>query len=170
MHKDKKIEQVAYYKDVFANTQVVFIAHNKGLTVNEDRELRGKVRGVGAKYNVAKNNLLKLAIKGTDFEPLTDQLVGPTTISYAEDPVGLAKQLTEFSKNNENLELVAGFMDGDLLDVKTIKKLATLPSLDELRGKIVGLLQAPAVKLARVLAAPATQVVNVTDAYGKKDN
>ncbi|MCL4168923.1 UNVERIFIED_CONTAM: hypothetical protein GTU68_036449, partial [Idotea baltica] len=139
VHKDKKIEQVAYYKDVFASTQVVFISHNKGLTVNQDRELRGKIKGAGAKYGVAKNNLLKLAIKGTDFEALADQLSGPTTISYAEEPVALAKQLTEFSKDNENLEMIAGFMDGELLDVNSIKKLATLPSLDELRGKIVGL-------------------------------
>ena len=170
MHKDKKVEQVAQYKEVFENTACVFVAHNKGLTVNQDRELRSKVRSVGAKYGVAKNNLHKIAIKDTPYESLAEQFSGPTTISYADEPVGLAKQLSEFIKDNEQLELVAGFMDGNLLESKDIKKLATLPSLDELRGKIVGLLQAPAGNIARVLAAPATQVVNVTDAYGKKDN
>jgi len=151
----------------FGRATGVFVADYRGLSVGQVNELRVKLRQLGDdyEYQVAKNSLLKRATEGEGVAVLADHFTGPTAIafSYAE-PVGLAKALVDYAKDNEAFEIKAGFMDGQPLDTSEIATLATLPSLDELRGKLVGLLQAPAQKIAVVLQAPAAQLARVMEA------
>lgn len=168
MNKEQKTVAVEELKSVFASADIAIITLNKGLTVADSRQLRNKVKVANSSFRVAKNRLAKIAAKGTRFEPLVELLKGPTAIACSNDPVGIAKVLASFSKDNEKLEILGGVMDDNYLDVNAIKQLATLPSLDELRAKIVGLLCAPAVKIVTVLQAPAAQLARVTDAYSKK--
>lgn len=170
MDKNKKVEQVTMLKEVFTSTGVVIITRNHGLTVNKASALRKKMKSVSAEYKVAKNNLARIALEGSKYVKLKELLVGPTSISYSNDPVALAKVIAEFAKENEEkFEIVGGMMLENVMSVNEIKQLATLPSLDELRGKIIGLLQAPATKVACVLQAPVSQVARVIDAYAKKN-
>ncbi len=155
-------------KQVFNSASIVIVSQNKGLTVAHARDLRKQVKAAGSKYRVTKNSLTKIAAKGTEFEALTAALSGPTSIAYSDDPVAIAKVLVGYAKGNEKIQVIAGVMNGSYLDENALKQLATLPSLDELRGKIVGLLQAPASKVAAVLQAPALQLARVTAAYAKK--
>jgi large subunit ribosomal protein L10 len=166
--KVKKAEVVEQLKGVFGAAEVVIISHNNGLTVSQDAKLRRNMRKSSAGYRVVKNSLSKIAIKGTGFEQLDGLLNGPTSIAYAEDPVAVAKALVEFSKDHEKLEVLGGVMSGRFLEVSEIKALATLPSLDQLRGKIIGLLQAPASKIARVINEPGTKLVRVIKAKADK--
>lgn len=157
-------------KGVFSTSEVIIVTRNLGLTVNKANSLRRKIKAADASYKVAKNNLAKIAIDKSRFVNLKELLVGPTSISYSNDAVSLAKAIAEFAKENEEkFEIVGGMMQDTVMDAKGIKQLATLPSLDELRGKIIGLLQAPATKIACVLQAPASQVARVMDAYAKKN-
>ncbi len=144
------------------------VTHYKGMTVADMTKLRGRIRDAGATYKVAKNRLLKLALNGTVYENMAGNFVGPTAIAYANDPVAITKVLVDFAKENENLKLIAAAMGSTVLDANGIQTLAKLPSLDELRAKLVGLLQAPATKLAGVLQAPAGQLARVTQAYASK--
>lgn len=150
------------------SAEILIIAHYKGLTVAQMTDLRAQVRKAGAGFKVTKNLLTKRALAGTQYEKLSDLFKGPTAVAYATDPVAAAKVISEFSKKNDKLQLVGGAFGETMLDKAAIQKLASLPSLNELRGKIIGLLQAPATKVAGVLQAPAGQLARVFNAYATK--
>lgn len=169
MDRSQKTQAVAELNSTFNEVAVVVITRNLGMTVKQSTDLRNKARAAGASYKVAKNRLAKIAIEGTDYAVLADLLTGPTALSYSTDPVAAAKVVSDFAKTNDKLEIVGGAMGSMLLDAEGVKALASLPSLDELRGKIVGLLQAPAAKLASITQAPAAQLARVFNAYAEKD-
>lgn len=169
MDRADKPVLVAELNRTFNETSVVVITRNLGLTVAQSTALRTKMRDAGATYRVSKNSLARIAVKDTSYAQLSDLLVGPTALSTSADPVAPAKVIVEFAKTNDKLEIVGGAMGDTLLDVDGVKALATLPSLDELRGKIVGLIQAPATKLAQLANAPAAQLARVFGAYGAKE-
>ena len=153
MKREEKQELITEMKGVFDSSNLVVVVLNKGLTVAEVTELRNNVRKDGAGYRVAKNRLAKLALAGTPCEELADLLVGPTAIAYSEDAIAASRAVVKMAKTNDKLEIVGGIMNGKKIDVNMIKELASLPTLDELRGKLVGLLQAPAGQLARLAKA-----------------
>lgn len=169
MDRSRKEELVAELHRTFEATNLVVITQQSGMTVEEVTSLRGKLRGEGASFHVTKNRLAKIALKGTKFEPLEGSFTGPTAIAVSEDPVAAAKVAVEFANNNDKLTIIGGALGEKVLDVAEIKALAKLPSLDELRGKIVGLLQAPASKIVGVLNAPAGQLARVFSAYGSTE-
>ena len=158
MNREEKTQLLAELKELFDNSETVIISHYKGLTVQEVSDLRNNIRKVGAGFRVTKNRITRLALKGTKFEALSDLFVGPTAIAFANDPLSACKACVEFAKTNEKLVVIGGAMGTGVLSVEEIKRLASLPSMDELRAKIIGLLQAPAAQLARV-----------TKAYSEKD-
>ncbi|WP_321389881.1 50S ribosomal protein L10 [Emcibacter sp.] len=168
MDRAQKKESVAFLKDVFSNSATVVVVRNNGLSVAEMTNLRNEMREAGASLKVAKNRLARLALEGSDLESVGEFLVGPTALGYSEDPVAPAKILVKFAKGNDALEVLGGAMGTTALDVNGVKALAELPSLDELRGKLVGLLQAPATKLAAITQAPAGQLARVFGAYGSQ--
>ena len=153
MKREEKQQLISEMKEVFANSSLVVVVLNKGLNMEETTELRNNVRKDGAGYRVAKNRLAKLALAGTPCESLADLLVGPTAIAYSADEIAAARAVVKMAKDNDRFEVVGGVMNGQKVDAKMIQSLAALPSLDELRGKIVGLLQAPAGQLARLAKA-----------------
>ncbi len=165
MDRAQKAESVAELNETFAQAGVVVVTLNKGLSVADTTDLRVKMREAGARYKVAKNRLAKRALEGTTYVSLTDYLTGPTALATSDDPVAAAKVVVDFAKANDNLEIVGGAMGDTLLDVDGVKALASMPSLDELRGKIVGLINAPATKLAQIAQAPAGQLARVFGAY-----
>ena len=169
MDRAQKSELVAELNTVFTESGAVVVSHYSGLTVAQMSELRTKMRETGASVKVAKNRLVKLALKGTDAEHIGDLFEGPTVIAYSEDPVSAPKVAVEFAKKNEQFVVLGGAMGETNLDPAGVKALASMPSLDELRGKIVGLLQAPAGKIAQVVNAPAGQLARVVGAYASKD-
>lgn len=164
-----KQEAVAELSGVFANTAVVVVAHYSGLSVAEMTDLRKQMRDAGGSVKVAKNRLVKIALDGTPMEGITDLFTGPTVLAYSDDPVTAPKIATKFAKDNEKLVILGGAMGDTVLDPNGLKALAELPSLDELRGKLVGLLQAPAGKIAQVVNAPAGKLARVFSAYGSTD-
>ncbi|MFC7050194.1 50S ribosomal protein L10 [Emcibacter nanhaiensis] len=168
MDRAQKKESVAFLKDVFSSSATVVVVRNNGLSVAEMTDLRNQMREAGASLKVAKNRLARLALEGSELESIGEFLVGPTALGYSEDPVAPAKILVKFAKDHDDLEVLGGAMGATSLDVNGVKALADLPSLDELRGKIVGLLQAPAGKLASVTQAPAGQLARVFGAYGSQ--
>ena len=137
----------------FKEASLVVVTHYLGLTVAEMTELRGKVREAGAKFRVTKNRITRLALAGTPYEGLADLMTGPTAVSTSADPIAAAKAVVQFAKKNEKIVVLGGVMNGQTLSADQVKALGDLPSLDELRGKIVGLLQAPAGQIARVCKA-----------------
>ncbi|MCP5395461.1 MAG: 50S ribosomal protein L10 [Sphingomonadaceae bacterium] len=169
MDRSQKADSVAQLNAVFQEVGVVVVTRNLGLSVAASTDLRGKMRDAGASYKVAKNRLAKLALKDTAYEGLEEYLTGPTALAYSEDPVAAAKAAVEFAKTNDKLEIVGGSMGGQLLDEAGVKALASMPSLDELRGKLVGLINAPATKVAQVVNAPAAKLARVFGAYAAKD-
>jgi large subunit ribosomal protein L10 len=169
MDRSQKAESVASLNAVFNEAGVVVITRNLGLTVAQSTDLRGKMRAAGASYKVAKNRLAKLALKETNYEGLEDFLTGPTALASSADPVAAAKAVVEFAKTNDKLEIVGGSMGGQLLDEAGVKALASMPSLDELRAKLIGLVNAPATKIAQVVNAPAAKLARVFGAYAAKD-
>ena len=169
MDRSQKADSVAQLNAVFNEVGVVVITRNLGLSVAQSTDLRAKMRDVGASYKVAKNRLAKLALKETQYEGLEEYLSGPTAIAYSVDPVAAAKAAVDFAKTNDKLEIVGGSMGGQLLDQAGIKALASMPSLDELRGTLVGLINAPATKIARVVNEPAAKLARVFGAYGAKE-
>lgn len=168
MERTAKKALVTEMHDAIKSSEIVLVTHNKGLTVAEVTKLRVQVRKAGARYKVLKNRLAKIAIKDTNYGKIEPLMKGPTAITIAKDPVAAAKVISEFAKLNEKLVILGGVFGENVLDAKGIQHLATMPSLDELRGKIVGLLQAPAQRIATVLQAPAAQLARVTGAYAKK--
>ena len=169
MDRSQKADSVDQLNAVFQEAGVVVITRNLGLSVAQSTDLRAKMRDVGASYKVAKNRLAKLALKETQYEGLEEYLSGPTAIAYSVDPVAAAKAAVNFAKTNDKLEIVGGSMGGQLLDPAGIKALASMPSLDELRGTLVGLINAPATKIARVVNEPAAKLARVFGAYGAKE-
>ena len=169
MDRSKKEALVAELHQDFEENNLVVVTHQSGLTVSEVSELRKQMRKAGCKFKVTKNRLAKIALKETKFEALEDAFTGPTAIAVSKDPVAAAKIAVEFADENEKLTIVGGALETDVMDAAGVKTLAKLPSLDELRGKIVGLLQAPATKVAGVLQAPAGQLARVMGAYASSD-
>ena len=169
MDRAQKADAVAELKSVFNEVGVVVVTRNLGLTVADSTALRTKMREAGASYKVAKNRLAKLASQDTDYAGISDLLTGPTGLASSIDPVAAAKIVVEFAKTNDKLEIVGGSMGAQVLDANGIKALASLPSLDELRAKIVGLVQAPATKVVQIVQAPAGQLARVFGAYAAKD-
>jgi len=167
--RSQKRETVVELQDVFSNASAVVVAHYSGLNVAEITDLRRRMRDAGANFKVTKNRLTKLALDGTPYGQIADLFSGPTAIAYSEDPVAPAKVAVEFAKGNDSFVVLGGAMGETRLDVGGVKALAELPSLDELRGKLVGLLQAPATKVAGVLQAPAGQLARVMSAQGAKE-
>jgi len=168
MDRSQKAESVASLNAVFNESGVVVITRNLGLTVAQSTDLRGKIREAGASYKVAKNSLAKLAIKDTDYTGLADMLSGPTAIAASADPVAAAKAVVEFAKTTDKIEIVGGSMGSQVLTPEGVKALASMPSLDELRGTLIGLVQAPATKIAQLTTAPAAKLARVFGAYAKE--
>lgn len=169
MDRTEKQEFVSELAAVFAETSMVVVTRNKGLTVAEVTDLRRRMRAAGATYKVAKNRLATLALDGTRFDGLAPLLKGPTALAWSADPVAVAKAAVEFAKTNDKLELIGGALGAQTLNADGIKALAELPSLDELRAKLVGMISTPATRIAGVLQAPAGQLARVFGAYAKKD-
>ena len=165
MDRSQKADLVAELKNVFTETSVVVVTRNLGLSVAQSTDLRLKMRDAGAQFKVAKNRLAKIAVEGTQYGSISDLLTGPTALATSIDPVAAAKVAVDFAKTNDRLEIVGGAMGDTLLDVAGIKALAELPSLDQLRATIVGLIQAPATKIARTVSEPGAQLARVFGAY-----
>lgn len=166
MYRDDKENWVASLKRVFEETSLVVVTHYSGLTVAQMTDLRGQMREAGASFKVTKNRLTRLALEGTNFHVLSDMFTGPTAIAYSTDPVAAARVAVKFAKDNEKLVVLGGAYNGQMLDLDSVSALAKLPSLEELRGKLVGMLNTPATRVAGVLQAPAGQVARVIGAYG----
>ena len=164
MNREEKAELIKKLNSTFNNAGVVVVTHQSGLTVEESTDLRVKMREVGARYQVAKNRIVKLALKDTKYENIIDLFSGPTAIGVSEDPVSAPKTIFKFAKGNDKLSIIGGGLDGKTLNVDEVKQLASLPSLDELRGKLVGLIKSPSQKLASLAVAPANKLVNVLHA------
>ena len=169
MNRSEKTETVASLNATFNEAAVVVVTRNLGLTVAQSTDLRLKMRDAGASYKVAKNRLAKIALEGTQYGSVAELLTGPTALATSSDPVAAAKIAVEFAKTNDRLEIVGGAMGDTFLDVAGVKALATMPSLDELRAKIVGLVQAPATKIAQLATAPAAKLARVFGAYAAKE-
>lgn len=169
MDRAQKQEWIDTANGNYGKADILIVTHYKGLTVAEMTDLRGKVRAAGASFQVGKNRLAKLALKGTTYESISSLFVGPTAVTYANDPVAAAKVLAEFAKANEKLVLIGGAFGQQVLSKSEIQALATLPSLDELRAKLIALISTPATRIAGVLQAPAGQLARVFSAYGSKE-
>lgn len=168
LNRQKKSDTVQYLNGELKDAGSVIIVHYAGLTVENITDLRGRIRKVGASFKVAKNSLAKLALSGTQYEGLADLLTGQAGIAYSEDPIAAAKAVVEFAKSNEKLVLLGGAIGQQMVNAQGIESLAKLPSLDELRAKLVGLISAPATRIAGVLQAPGGQVARVLSAYSQK--
>ena len=168
MKRFEKQQLIQDLQSIFANNKAVVVVHYKGLTVSDLESLRKEVYQVGAGFRVVKNNLASIAAKETNNNVIDEFLVGPTAIVFGNDPVSSAKTLVEFSKKKDKLVILGGAFDSSKLSAADVNTLATLPSFDELRGKIVGLLVAAATKLAVIARTPATNVIGVLEAYSKK--
>ena len=170
MDKAGKKELVATLNSAFAsNTGSVVVAHYSGLTVAQMLKLRREMKKSGATVKVAKNTLVKIALAGTEISSIGSLMKGPTILAYANDPVAAPKVAVAFAKDNDKLVILGGAMGSTALDVNGVKSLATMPSLDELRAKLIGLLNAPATKIAQLATAPAAKLARVVGAYANKE-
>ena len=168
MNRTEKAALVETLNKTFSESALVVVTHQVGLTVDEVNQLRGKMRSAGGRYKVTKNRIARLALKGTQYENLDALFTGPTAIATSEDPVAAAKVAVEFANANEKLTIVAGALGTKMLDVEQVKALAKLPSLDELRAKLLGMLSTPATRIAGVMKAPHGQLARVFSAYSSK--
>ena len=169
MDRAEKRELVAELNGVFTESAVVVVAHYSGLTVAQLQNLRKQMRDAGAQVQVAKNRLAKIALEGTDAASIAPLLRGPTLIAYSNDPVSAPKVAVAFAKDHDKLVILGGAMGATVLNTDGVKSLATLPSLDELRAKLIGLVQAPATKIAQLSTAPAAKLARVFGAYANRD-
>tara|TARA_B100000965_G_scaffold402450_1_gene428417 strand:+ start:16 stop:531 length:516 start_codon:yes stop_codon:yes gene_type:complete len=165
--RSEKKELVEKLKDELETSSSVIVAHYSGLTVNESEQLRAEMRSNGAKFKVTKNRLTKLALEQTKFKDLVDLFSGPTAIAYSDDPVAPAKVASNFDKKLDKFKIIGGGYDGEKIDLEKINFLATLPSMDQLRGKILGLIAAPAQKIAAVVKEPSGQLARLVSAHGE---
>jgi large subunit ribosomal protein L10 len=168
MDRASKESVVAGLREVFDSSTLVVVTQFNGLTVAEATDLRAKMREAGAKFQVTKNRLALRALEGTRFQDMSSLFTGATAIAYSQDAVAAAKVAVDYAKKNDKLVVIGGSLSGDTLDVASVKALAELPSLDELRAKLVGMLQTPATRVAGVLQAPAGQLARVMNAYSQK--
>ena len=169
MDRAEKQESITALKEVFKAANVVVVAHYSGLTVAQMQNLRKQMKQAGAQVKVAKNRLAKIALDGTDVASIAPLMKGPTLIAYSDDPVAAPKVATDFAKANEKLVILGGAMGSTALKPDAVKALASLPSIDELRAKIVGMIQTPATRVAQVISAPAAQLARVIGAYAEKN-
>ena len=168
MDRSQKKKLVDSLHDVLSKTELVVITQQSGMTVAEVTTLRRQMREAGASFKVTKNRLARRALEGTKFAKLAPLFKGPTAVAYSTDPVAAAKVAVSYANANEKLTIVGGAMGETLLDSQGVKALATLPSLNELRSQLIGLLQTPATRVAQVLQAPAGQLARVVGAYANK--
>lgn len=168
MLREKKVETVDKLKKLFTSCESVFITHYHGLSVSQISGLRSKMHESKIDFFVVKNSLTKIGVKGSKFEDLTESFSGPVAIAVSDDPVLAAKILVEFSKDNEQLKLIGAKVFGEQVDYDGIKSLSKMPSLDELRAKLISLIQTPAKSLASIVVAPATTVARVFSVYSNK--
>ena len=168
MDRTQKADAVKSLNGLFNEAGAVVVAHYSGMTVAQMGELRSRLRKAGASFKVAKNRLAMRAVEGTQAAGISDLFKGPTGIAYSKDPVAAAKVLVAYAKENDKLKILGGDAVGSVLDPKGVQTLSELPSLDQLRGKILGLLQAPATRIAGVLQAPAGQLARVLKAHADK--
>lgn len=164
MDRAQKREFVASFNETLGNAGVIVVAHYAGLSVAQMTDLRARMKEAGGQIKVAKNRLVKRALEGTDAESIQDLFQGPTCVAFSVDPVAAPKITVEFAKKNQNLAILGGAMGSTVLDVDGVRSLASLPSLDEIRATIAGLLQAPAGKIARILNEPGGQIARVLQA------
>ncbi len=169
MDRAEKESMVASLHQTFEDASIVVVTHYSGLTVAEMGKLRDQMREAGAVFKVTKNRLTRRALEGTKYQPLNEMFTGPTAIAYSEDPVAAAKAAVNFSKTNDKLIVLGGALGDEQLDVNAVKSLASLPSLNELRAKIVAMISTPATRIAVVLQAPAGQVARVLGARGASE-
>ncbi len=167
MKRSEKKEFVQKLKDEINSSSSVIVAHYSGLTVDESNQLRSEMRNNGARFKVTKNRLTKLALEQTHFKDIADLFTGPTAIAYSDNPVAPAKVAVNFEKKIEKFKIIGGGFDGEKINLEKINFLATLPSLDELRGQIVGLISAPAQKIASIVKEPAGQMARLVSAQSK---
>jgi large subunit ribosomal protein L10 len=169
VERAEKRELVTELNGVFAGAGSVVVAHYTGLTVAQLSDLRKKMRAAGGSVKVAKNRLIKIALQGTKSEGMSDLFIGQTLIAYSDDPIAAPKVAVDFAKINDKLVIIGGAMGTTMLNDAGIKSLATMPSLNELRAKLVGMISTPATRIASVLSAPAGQIARVLNAYSQKD-
>lgn len=169
MDRTQKDKLIATLAETFKASELVVVTRQAGLTVAEVSDLRRKMRAAGAGFKVAKNRLAIRALEGTRFKGIASFLKGPTAIAFSKDPVAAAKVAVEYANKNDKLSIVGASLGEHVLDVNGVKALATLPSLDEMRARLAGMLKQPATKIAGVLVAPAAQLARVFGAYAKKD-
>ena len=169
MDRAAKRELIASLHDVFKDTGVVVVAHNTGMVAAQSAEFRKRIKEAGGSVKVAKNKLAKLALKDTAAEGISDLLKGPTVLAYSKDPIAAAKAAVAYAKTNDKLVILGGSMGTTVLDANGVKALAELPSLDELRAKLIGLLNAPATKIARTIKEPGAKLARVIQAKASKD-
>ena len=169
MDRAQKEAKVATMHQSFQDAEIVVVAHQEGMTVAESTDLRRQMRAAGASFRVTKNRLARIALKGTRYESLDDLFRGPTAVAVSQDPVAAAKVAVEFAKKNDKLSIVGGGLGDRVLDAAGVETLAKLPSIDELRARIIGMIQTPATRVAGVLQAPAGQLARVINAYATKD-
>ena len=168
MNKEKKKLYIAEMKEFFKKTSSILVTHYQGLSVKQIDELKSELRKHGILFKVAKNRITKLALEGTKYKKLENLFSGPTAIAFSEDPISSAKILTNFAKKNSNLKIIGGLMEEEALSIEDVAKIATLPTMDEARSKIVGILKAPAQKLMSILLAPGSKIVILAHAKSKK--
>lgn len=168
MLKSNKKRFVANLEDAYKKSSSVIITHYHGLSVSDITALRRNLREKGASFKVVKNTLSNIAASRTGLNYDSKMFSGPTAIAYSEDPVSSAKGVVEFAKTNDNLKIIGGLVNDTILDEKAVRQLAKLPSLDELRGKLIGLLNAPASNIIGVLESPGSSIARVLQAYSDK--
>jgi len=168
MNKEKKKSYIAEMKDFFKKTNSVFVTHYQGLSVKEIDKLREEMREKGILFKITKNRITKLALQDSKFKKLENLFTGPTAVAFSDDAIASAKILTKFAKNNSKLKIIGGIMEDEPLSLKDVEKIATLPTLDEARGKIVGILSSPAQKIMSILLAPGSKIAILAHAKSKK--
>ena len=168
MNKEKKQSYITEMTDQLDKSEAVIVTHYQGLTVNQLDDLRAKMREHGIIFKITKNRITKLALQKTRCKDLSELFTGPTAVALSKDAITSAKILTNFSKENSNLKILGGIMGNDILDVAGVKNVATLPTLDEARAKIVGILRSPAQKIASILLAPASKIAILALEKSKK--
>ncbi len=168
MNKEQKKNYISEMSEQFENSEAVIVTHYQGLTVSQLDDLRKKMREQGIKFKITKNRITKLALENSKMKDISKMFSGPTAIALSKDAITSAKILTNFSKENENLKILGGIMGNDILDVAGVQNVATLPTLDEARAKIVGILRSPAQKIASILLAPASKIAILALEKSKK--
>ena len=168
MNKEKKKNYVEEMKNFFNKTSSVFVTHYQGLTVKQIDELKFEMRKHGILFKITKNRITKLALEGTKFQKLKNLFTGPTAVAFSDDAISSAKILTKFAKNNSNLKIIGGIMEDEPLSLEDVAKIATLPTLNEARAQIVGILTAPAQKIMSILLAPGSKIAILALAKSKK--